>query len=215
MPFELSLLPKFDLQRTEIDGVRHYILPSGKVVPSVTTVLSQKTDKSHIEAWKARVGEEEAARVSFMANSRGTIIHEMIEKYLLNEELPKKIMPSSKMMFRDMKKYLDRISTVYGLEYMLYSENLNSAGTADCLGVFDGVPSIIDFKTSKRIKKDAWINNYYYQATAYSIMVEELLNIKLEQIVIIMGVDAEHALLFVKHRDEYIDQVRELFGGTN
>ena len=47
---------------------------------------------------------------------------------------------------------LDRINEIWGLEAGLMLDNLY-AGTDDCIGLFNGVSSIIDFKTSKKIKK--------------------------------------------------------------
>jgi len=78
------------------------------------------------------------------------------------------------------------------------------AGTVDCIGEYEGELSIIDFKTASKLKKEEWIQNYFIQATAYSIMFEELFNIKVPNIVIIIGVDHEQPQIFKKKRKEYI-----------
>ena len=87
---------------TQPDGKRFYTLPSGKVVPSVTTVIGAMKKKS-IMAWRKRVGEEEANRISSQASSRGTNVHTLCEKYLNNEPIPKDAMPDAAVMFRDRK----------------------------------------------------------------------------------------------------------------
>ena len=79
------------------------------------------------------------------------------------------------------------------------------------LAGFRGINSIIDFKTSKRIKKEEDIEGYFLQATAYSMMAEELTDLKFPQIVIIMSVDNEESLVFIKQRDDYVDRVLEVF----
>ena len=75
---------------------RYYITPSGKRLPSVTTVLGRKLDKTALLEWKARVGEEEANKISTQAANRGTAIHLIAEKYLLNQDTyPPKTMPAN------------------------------------------------------------------------------------------------------------------------
>ena len=64
---------------------RKYLGPNGVSYPSVTTVLSILSEE-HIQAWRARVGEEEANKISHRASTRGTAVHSIIEKYINNEE---------------------------------------------------------------------------------------------------------------------------------
>ena len=81
------------------------------------------------------------------------------------------------------------------------------AGRVDCVGVFDGVPSIIDFKTSKRIKTKDKITNYFMQEAAYAIMWEERTGMPIVNLVTIMDVDNERPLLFKEHRDNWTDDL--------
>ena len=93
-------------------------------------------------------------------------------------------------------------------ETMLYSETLGLAGQVDCIAEFDGVPSIIDFKTSLRLKKEEWILNYFEQCTCYSLMYEEMTGIQCKQIVVLISVDDEpEPQVFVKQRSEYINEL--------
>lgn len=198
--------------RVEIDGIRHYRTPVG-TFKSVTTILGEKLDKSGLLAWKERVGEEEAAKVSTQAARRGTAIHNLAEAYLMNEPNWKRgAMPVNLYTFSRIRPILDsRVGSIYGIEIPLYSARLKAAGTCDLLAGFDGINSVVDFKTSKRVKREEDIEGYFLQATAYSMMAEELTDLKFPQIVIIMSVDDDDSLVFVKDRDQYVDRVLEVF----
>jgi genome maintenance exonuclease 1 len=211
--FEHKLLPEFQLERVTIDGQRHYQTPNGKAYKSVTTILSEKTDKTHLFEWRKRVGEEEANKISVRAANRGTAIHTICENYLLNHEsYPPNSMPANIDTFKALRPLIDdHIGMIYGLEHYMYSDELMTAGATDCIAEFDGVMSIIDFKTSTKIKKEEWIQNYFLQATAYALMAEERHGIEVPQIVILIAVDHEEPQLFVKPKSLYVDAVRELF----
>jgi len=65
---------------------RTYVCPEGNRYPSITTVLSILSRDS-IAKWRKKVGEEEANRVSHRASTRGTAVHDIVEKYLDNENI--------------------------------------------------------------------------------------------------------------------------------
>jgi len=211
--FEHQFFPKIDLERIVIDGVRHYMSPTGKAYPSVTTVLGRKTDKTHLIEWRKRIGEAEATKISVKAANRGTAIHTICESYLLNHDnYPAKSMPANIDTFKTLKPLIDQhIGTIYGLEHFMYSDTLMTAGATDCIAEFDGIMSVIDFKTSTKLKKEDWIQNYFYQATAYALMTEERHQVDVPQIAIMIAVDNEEAQLFVKPKSIYVDEVRKLF----
>lgn len=201
------------LPRVEIDGKRHYQLPDGSLAKSVTTAIGDAMDKTHLYEWRKRVGEDHAQRITTQAAVRGTAIHSICENYLLNEEsYPKNTMPTNIDSFKQIRPYIDQyIDNVYGIEAPLYSYELKAAGTADCIAEWDGIPSIIDFKTSRKLKKEEWIENYFIQATTYSLMMEERHQIKIPQIVILITVDHELPQVFIKNKQLYVDRVRQIF----
>jgi len=205
---------------TRDDGVRHYATPKGHF-PSITTTLSILS-RDVIEKWKARVGEEEAARVSYRASVRGTAVHEIIEKYIDNVEGFKDgYTPDIINSFLAVKPILDnRIGRVFAQEAPLYSEHLGVAGRVDCVAEFDGKRSIIDFKTSKKPKPKAWITNYFMQETAYAIMWEERTGQPIEQLVTIISVDGENEpQVFIEHRDNWsgklIETIKQYYEENN
>lgn len=201
-----------ELGTTEVDGKRHYITPEG-VFPSVTTVLSQRTSKQGLDEWRARVGEQEANRIMKLATDRGTAVHAICEKYVMNEEYRKGVMPTDMHTFLQIKPYLDlNLGSIYAIEAPLYSSKLKTAGRTDLLAGWQGVNSVIDFKTSRKPKKEEYIENYFIQATCYSLMAEERTGLKFPQIVVAIAVDHEEAQVFVKQRDQYVNQVLKVFG---
>jgi genome maintenance exonuclease 1 len=207
-------LPSEKLERVEIEGKRHYITPEGAAYKSVTTILGEKLNKDGLEKWKKRVGEEEAKKVSLLAARRGTAVHDIAEKYLLNEEgWSRGAMPANVETFKMAKKVLDEhVDVVYGIELFLYSDELMTAGATDVVAEYDGIKSIIDFKTSKNVKTEAMIESYFLQATCYALMAEERYGIEVPQIVIIIMVDdAPEPLVFRKDKSQYVDRVREIF----
>jgi hypothetical protein len=180
---------------------RKYVTPTGESYPSITTVLGVLSRDS-IAAWRARVGDEEANKISHKATARGTAVHDIVEKYLDNEELPE-VMPHIMASLTNLKPSLNRIGKIYAQEAPLYSKHLGVAGRVDCVGEFDGVPSIIDFKTSKKIKKKEWVYGYFMQEAAYAIMWEERTGMPITNLVTIMDVDNEQPVVYIEHRDNW------------
>ena len=197
-----------DLTAETTDTGRTYNAPNGKSYPSVTTVLSILTEDA-IRSWRDRVGEEQADIVSGKASRRGTKVHSIVEKYLNNEDTSK-FLPHIQQSLENLKPVLDNdIGTIFGLEVALYSDHLGVAGRCDCIAQYNGVPSIIDFKTSRYIKKKEKISNYFAQGAAYAIMWEERTGMVIPNVVVIMDVDHEKPLVFVEHRDNYTKLLKE------
>lgn len=193
------------LNTTTIDGKRHYQTPDGQVYPSVTTITSLH-GKEGILAWRKRVGEEEANKISNKAATRGTRVHKLCEDYLNNELSFEGAMPNSIALFKQMQPYLDKyIGKVYGIECPLYSHHLRVAGKSDCIAQFDGKNAVVDFKTANKPKQEHWIQNYFMQCAAYAVAFEERTGIAIPRIAIVVAVEGDSPQLFVKKRDDYVD----------
>ena len=198
-----------DLVAETLESGRKYETPNGIKYPSVTTVLSILSKKG-IEAWKARVGAEEAAKVGFQASNRGTDVHDCLEKYVRNDpDYGKGYMPHILSAVNKIKPVLaKRLGTVYGLEVALYSDHLELAGRVDMVAEWDGVISIIDWKTSKKQKETKWITNYFIQESSYAIMWEERTSTPITQLVTIIACDDSPApQVFIEHRDNWTAQL--------
>ena len=208
------VLNRVELKRMEIDGVRYYEVPGGEKYKSVTTILGEKIPNPALDAWKARIGEEEAKKISEQAARRGTAVHELAERYVANEEkYIKGAMPANVSTFMSLRKMLDKhVDNIKGIELQMYSHILKTAGTSDLIAEYDGVLSVIDYKTSKKLKQESWIQNYFIQSTVYALMFKELYNTPIDQIVIAIAVDHEsEPQVFVKDISSYTEKVFELF----
>ena len=187
-----------ELKRIDKDAGRYYIDSNNNPVPSVTTVLSNTSnEKDPIEQWRKRVGEEEANRITKKSTDIGSMVHEALELFLNGRdwdnfsEDPNDLI-AKKITTKFINTGLNSITEVWGLEIGLILEGLY-AGTADCVGKINGVPSIIDFKTSRKMKRREWIEDYFLQGCAYANAHNVMFGTEIQQVVILM-VDRE--LLF-------------------
>ena len=179
-------LGDLELDKKEVDGIRLYNLPNGDWVPSITSVTSFY-NREVFRKWRQRVGEKEANRVTKESTTRGTDYHEAAQAYLENRELDwNNYLPLTEFMFKSSQPYLDKIGKIHAIERTLYSEYLGLAGRVDCIAEYDGELAIIDFKTSKKIKPEKWIEQYFVQETAYACMYYELTGIAVEKLITIM-----------------------------
>lgn len=196
-------LPQITRKTTE--SGRKYFTPEGNAYPSITTVLSIIGKEAIIE-WRKRVGEEEANKISQQAATRGTAVHKLAEDYLNNEEDWKgKHMPANLFSFNSIKPIIDNhVNNVWFQEVFLYSDKLKCAGQCDCIAEYDGVLSIIDFKTSRRVKKEEDITNYFIQLCFYAAAFLERTGVAIKQGVIIMCVDGSEPLVFKINTYDYL-----------
>lgn len=171
------------------NGKRFYKTKTGKY-PSVTTVLGQTADKSFLKAWRERIGEEAADWQTKFSSERGTEFHDIAERYLKNNPDYVKMAPRhQKFLFAEFKKKLDKhVNNIICQEEVLYSDRLKLAGRVDCIAYWDSIITIIDFKTSKKRKKEEWIEDYKLQVSAYALMFMEMTGVKCVNYVILIAV---------------------------
>ena len=163
------------LERTTIEGKRHYCLPTGAKVPSVTTILDRTKPaeaKQKLQEWRDRVGHERAQAITTEAANRGTRMHAYLESYILADDmkpLPTNpyAHPSWFMAAEVILQGLAHVDEFWGTEVPLYYSGLY-AGTTDCVGVWKGRPAIMDFKQTNKPKKREWIGDYFIQLAAYA-----------------------------------------------
>lgn len=201
----------FDLTDKIVHGQRFYTLPTGEKYPSITTVLSAK-GKEWLNDWKKMLGPEKADAETQRCSERGTAVHDMIERYLNNNDEPTKGHSREHIsMFNQARLRLNQhVNNIRIQEAPLFSHRLKLAGRVDCIGEYDGVLSVIDFKTSNSNKTTEMIEDYYLQCTAYAVMYFEMYGIFIEDIVIIMAVEkGMMPLVFKQKIYDYIDPLVE------
>jgi len=210
------LVSKYDypnLKRIQTKQGRRYVGKDEKPVPSVTTILGDTGDKTALIAWRKRVGEAEATRISTESAGLGTKVHNALEKFILQEDYEIKgnnhISIMAKNMVTEMiDKGLSKVDEIYGVEVGLIAEGLY-AGTADGVGMWEGEEAIIDFKTAKKIKKREWIEDYFMQGCAYALAHNEMFGTDIKKVAILM-IDREGKYAdFViegKEFEEYCDK---------
>jgi len=197
-----------DLNSQTLSNGRYYTTPEGKVYPSVTTVVGAQSKQAILE-WRKRVGEEESNKISRHASSRGTKLHAICENYVLGEKLPD-MMPIPKQLFNSIKPIIDKsINNIHYMEAALWSHKIQLAGRVDLIAEFDGVLSVIDYKTSGKRKKREYIMNYFQQETAYACMYEELIGQPIHQLVTLIAVEGDKPQIFIEKTSDHIDGLFE------
>lgn len=171
------------LERTYDDIGRKYHFDDGTSYYSVTTMLGNTADKSYLEVWRKRVGRMKAEAITKNAGITGQSVHDCCEDYLLGNEV---VFPNAviKNLFKQIKPYIDKyVSNVHATETLLYSDELELAGTVD--GIIDMIIrnktflyTILDFKTANKQPKVEWVKDYFLQMTIYSMMVREMFGIQ-------------------------------------
>jgi genome maintenance exonuclease 1 len=159
-----------ELTRDDSSSIRLYKTPEEGLVPSVTTILSKTKDNTGLKNWENRVGTKEANRIRNEAASVGTSMHLTLECYIEEKERKFDFSPihsqACQMAEIIKKNGLKHVSEVWGSEVQLYYED-QYAGTTDLVGMYKGVPHVMDFKQTNKPKKDEWIQDYYLQLAAY------------------------------------------------
>ena len=163
--------------RELIEGQRHYVIDHSHItekLPSVTTILSatqSEEKRESLKAWRERVGEEEATRIVDQSGARGTAMHKILEKYILEEgyldetEVGKQ---AHNMAIRVIEQGLCNVTEYYGTECTLYYPGLY-AGQTDLVAMHKGDITIIDFKQTNKPKRREWIDDYFLQLSAYAM----------------------------------------------
>jgi len=209
-------------QREKIEGKRHYVFDKEKL-PSVTTILDQtQTDEKResLAAWRQREGEERAARIMSESATRGTAMHKILEKYVLEEGYLDETnvgKQAHNMALQVIQRGLCNMTEFYGTECTLYYPGLY-AGQTDLVGVHKNQDAIIDFKQTNKPKRKEWIGDYCLQLAAYAMAHNILFNTKISKGVIMMCSKDNYyqefvieGLEFQKHMHNFLRRVDEYY----
>ena len=192
----MLLLEKYEyspIERvTTIDRKRHYKLPDGSSVPSVTTILDATKSKEKREAlanWRKRVGTDQAQQISTEAANVGTLMHKNLQLYINSDkrkvgsnQIHQQAYNMSNVIIAE---GLRQVAEIYGTEVALYYSGLY-AGTTDCIGLWNGELAVLDFKQTNKPKKREWVDDYFCQIAAYAQAHNEMFETKINTGVILM-----------------------------
>ena len=209
-------LPKVELE--EVDD-KHYYLCDGNMYPSVTTILAATSHSDGLKHWRLKVGEDVADHIASSAAAVGTEAHRFNEYYLNNREPDWERSESTLYGLahhNNMRPYLDKISTVYGTEVKLVSHKHRFAGTVDCVGMYNGKMSVLDYKCKKKPQEKRWVYGYFLQVAAYREAWNEMTGMNVEQGVILAsnrhGTMQEYVIDTKAYTADFFKRLQEYHG---
>ena len=200
---------------------RVYQTPDGERLPSVTTILGATKDMTHLNEWRKRVGEANAAQITKEAAGVGTAMHANLERFLIGEQRQPGNNPvhvqANKMADIIIENGLSKMDEVWAMEQSLYCPGLFS-GTTDLVGVYEDQPAICDHKQTNKPKKAEWVEDYYLQLAAYATAHNEVYGTNIKRGVIFMcSRDLQYQQFdllpenFNKYQDMWLGKVEEYY----
>jgi hypothetical protein len=175
-----------DLNKGRIEFIdsRFYQTKKG-YVPSVTTILEAYPKDASYFKWLKEVGGD-ADMIRDEAGRRGSLVHELTEKYDCNEECTFINLygnPQYKMLEWSMFERYVNFCTIHepiidAMELHMASDKLGFAGTLDRVITMNGKTMLIDIKTSNSIYPSYWL-----QLAAYhQLLLEAKPDIKIDSV---------------------------------
>ena len=194
--------------RSLINNKRHYDVGEEKL-PSVTTILqaTQTEEKRQsLERWKQRVGDQAAEQIKNTAANRGSIMHHILESYLLDQrhadlsDLGRQAGVMAQTIYNEgLEGCMDEI---WGSEVALYYPELY-AGATDLVGVYEGQEAIVDFKQSNKPKRREYVEDYFTQLVAYAMAHNTIYGTKINKGVVLMCTKDNYFQRFVVEGQEF------------
>ena len=200
----MLITQKFDyqpLKRVDSPNGRRYIVGESRPLPSVTTILSDMKDMTHLNEWKKKVGKEEAQRIVTEASGLGNGMHKNLENYIFDKPMTGNFMGQT-LAKVIIKNAFPKINEIWGSEVGLYAKGLY-AGTTDLIGVHENSPAIMDFKNSLRDKKKEWIEDYFMQLAAYAMAHNEMFGTDIKKGVVMIATRDAKYQEFIIEGDEF------------
>lgn len=202
-------------------GMRWYEVPSGAKYPSITSVLGKRPGKQKgLQEWRDRVGEHEANKIARKGANRGTAFHNIVEDFLTMREIKfeDKLENDHKSrhllawaMFLSVKKLIEEsVGDIFLMEQSMYSARYKVAGRCDLISIFDGVPTVVDWKTAATMKREEWNEDYYVQCAAYASMYSDYTGDQIDDLAIVMVDEQGEVEVFKKKVSDYLPKLDEL-----
>jgi hypothetical protein len=185
---------------------------NGNNYPGVGSILKETmsaANKRSLDNWRKRVGKDEAEKISSEARTNGTNWHNFLDlfvqkKYsdaqnlLAGDANLRAIYVSSRNFLLQFAKVTDQVLT----EKPIYSETYGYAGTFDCVAIANNEKILLDWKTSRKQKKEQYVSDYYLQVAAYCNAVEEMEQEKLDRATIVVFYNFKQTDIFKLSRED-------------
>jgi ATP-dependent exoDNAse (exonuclease V) beta subunit len=182
----------------------HYLIKGIKYAR--VTRINSVINKPELRAWYAKTGATKAKEILKTRSGFGSTVHKMIEVTLKGEKLSDNYDSFLMDSITIFNKWLGLHKVVaQELEQHLWSEQYHYAGTCDFIGLFDGKLYILDWKTSRGIYDEYWL-----QMAAYVQAFYELTGLKVEGIGILQIRDGEYNFI-TKTYDEIMQDYFPVF----
>ncbi len=111
------------------------------------------------------------------AGDRGTAIHNTIEAFVKNRTQPDGLTDDEAACARAAQDFLEaRASKILACELTVFSPKHGYAGTLDLWDVVDGVPWILDWKSSKGVYAEHAVQQTAYQNAEFAVVKSERLS---------------------------------------
>ena len=202
-----------DLTYSSVKGIRFYQV-NGKQYPSITTCISrQRSKQKGLQDWRDRVGHDAANHISRTAAVRGTAFHTLCEEYVNGNDIEhlKSKHFLAWHMFGELKSHInEHLDGVVLQETTMYSDEYKVAGRSDLIAEWDGKLSIVDYKTTTKMKKPEWIQDYFVQCAAYAKMFEEHTGYPVEDLVIAMVAEDGQVEIFKSETELHLERLQEI-----
>jgi hypothetical protein len=227
-----SFVEKFkykNCSQVNLEGRRLYVTPDGEKLPSVTSILGKTKDMTALNEWRNRIGHEKANQITKEASGVGTAMHANLERFLAGIERVPGNNPvhikANAMADQIILNGLSKVDEVWAMEQSLYFPGLYS-GTTDLVGVYDGVPAVMDHKQTNKPKKAEWVEDYKLQMVAYMLAHNEVYGTDIRRGVVFMCSRGDDPVKiggeqyqqfdlypdeFEKYRDMWLDKVQDYY----
>lgn len=196
---------KYQLSYEYINNEKYYKM-EGQKLPSVTSVLSKTAKKDWLVKWQNKIGINESNKITQNATKRGKYIHKVIENTYKNIKID--LDDEYQGYYVSLFNILQWIDKVELSEGCVWTDDF--AGRVDMIANFNGILSIIDFKTSTSFKKKEWIEDYFLQVAAYRQAIKSVYNLQINQGVIAIAVHNDNPQIFIMSELE-LDYKYKLF----
>lgn len=157
--------------------------------PGVTRVLGGTGDKSGLDAWRARVGEEEADRIVNESRAIGDSLDRLFNNSLIDKAGFSIEDHKGELGYDLWKQLAPTIKKIEPIKVQMkvWSDHLKVMGYTDCFGILNGQITVIDCKNSKKEKREEYLQDYYLQCTMYGMMIYDMFGIKPTQIAVLVA----------------------------